>query len=184
MRVTNSTTMRYPRFAAALALLGLLGVAGQAAAQTPQCTMQLSEPVVDYGRLYGSDISRTFPTRTVQLTVVCPTAMDLTVFYRGAAASQPDRFQLANQGLFALRLHDVTVDGQPVDLGDVPSTGAAPSTIAPVQPLVPARGLAPYRNGLLVLGTMLSATVDVDTQLVQPAGRSVSGDTAIEAHGF
>ncbi len=182
MRV--SRMMQFPPFAACLALLGLLIVAGNAAAQAPECTMRVSEPVVDYGKLYGGDATRTLPARSVQLTVVCPTPMDLTVFYRGVTASQPERFQLADKGAFALRVRDATVDGQPVDLGDVPSTGARPSQIGPVQPLLPGRGLAPYRDGQSVHGMTLSATVDVDTRVDQRAGRRVSKDVPIEAHGF
>ncbi|MCF5018499.1 hypothetical protein GIW67_11115, partial [Pseudomonas lactis] len=82
----------------------LIGAAGTAQA-FEECQLNVSEPLLDFGlmsHLAQSDSApqRLLGERRLSVTVSCPQAEDLSLFYRAQAAS-PQRWQFTEHGSYA-----------------------------------------------------------------------------------
>lgn len=100
-----------------------------------ECQLTLSESLLDLGlmnRLAQTDSApqRLLGERRLRLTLACPQAQDLSVFYRALAASA-ERLQFTEHGSYALELSDGVVDGRSVELGLMPVAGQPPAVVGP-----------------------------------------------------
>ncbi|WP_102946826.1 DUF1120 domain-containing protein [Stenotrophomonas sp. VV52] len=170
-----------------------------------RCTMTLSPGMIDYGQLTRAQgISRPFlpgqgpglargpglirpsgmalPAHTLFLNLVCPQPINLTMLFH-APSRDPSTFDLGGAGFYTLRVHDVGVDEQPVDIGLVTVPGEPPSTIAEVLEWVPEHAWVPMRAGMQVPGSRLSAQIDVQAWVTTDLA-SVRDAQAWEAEGI
>lgn len=143
---------------------------------TKRCTMTLSPASIDYGQVVqraGAAQTRqggiALPVRTLLLNLVCPQAINLTLFYH-APSLDPDRFDLGGGGFYVLRVRDVRVDTFPVEIGLVTVPGEAPSRIADTLTWTPEHAWVPMRAGMQVPGNALSALIDVETVITRDLG--------------
>lgn len=113
-----------------LGALSLSTMAPHAWADANDCQLNVSQPVLDYGLMNRAIRADSLPERTlgerrVSLTLSCSHPTDMTLFYRAMAATA-ERFRLADQGSYAVRVGHAVLDGQSVDLGLVSATGQTP----------------------------------------------------------
>jgi len=161
-----------------LAIFLLIGTATGAQA-LEECQLNLSETVLDFGQL--SRIARHHQAgqqligeRRLSLTLNCPQVMDLSLFYRGLAASA-ERLRFTERGNYRLQVSDAVVDGQATELGLLSAVGQPPADNATVLDWLPGYGIAPVRAGAVVSGKSLAlqlsvnAWADAGATLVQDA---------------
>lgn len=144
-----------------------------------RCTMTLSPGLVDYGQLTpaqatprplalarGPGLIRptgmALPVRTLFLNLVCPQPINLTMLFH-APSRTPYQYDFGGAGGYTLRVHDVRVDEQPVDIGLVTVPGEPPGSIAKLLEWLPEHAWVPMRAGMQVPGSRLSAQIDVET---------------------
>ena len=140
--------------------LGLLLAFAGTAQAFEECQFNLSEPLVDLGlmsRLAQSDSApqRLLGERRLSLTFTCPQAQDLSLFYRGTAASA-QRLQFTPNGSYAIEVGNAVLDGRSVELGLLPAAGQAPVTNGNVLEWRPGHGIAPVEQGAVLTGKTLS----------------------------
>ncbi|WP_315387722.1 DUF1120 domain-containing protein [uncultured Stenotrophomonas sp.] len=170
-----------------------------------RCTMTLSPGMIDYGQLsrvqastrplgpgQGPGLARgpglirptgmALPSHTLFLNLVCPQPINLTMLFH-APSRDPSSFDLGGAGFYTLRVHDVRVDEQPVEIGLVTVPGEPPSTIAELLEWVPEHAWVPMRAGMQVPGSRLSAQIDVQAWVTADL-TSVRDALAWEAEGI
>ncbi|MGD9426011.1 hypothetical protein ACLHDD_12880 [Pantoea sp. NSTU24] len=139
------------------------------------CTIQLSEPQIDYGEMTRGELLsrpgnilsaaelRIGDEREIGLSVICdrPTPMALTF---SGPAKDNESYLFGEQGRATLTLHDVTLDDQPVMI-DSAGGQAAKMAFTDNHPM---RFL---KAGQRAAGTTLRANVTVVTWLSSPATR-------------
>ncbi|QAU23649.1 hypothetical protein EO087_06340 [Dyella sp. M7H15-1] len=150
-----------------------LGLALQAAStHAADCTVQLSQSELDYGRITRGELAA--PThmqtdlplheRHVTLTAICASPSAMALFFR-ATAVDASRFRLADGGSFSINIDHALLDGKPVSLGSVRYLGEPPSQIANSLPLRPHFGVQPLIDGQAAQGTQLSVQLTVKPQI-------------------
>ncbi|OXS22175.1 DUF1120 domain-containing protein [Pseudomonas rhodesiae] len=125
-----------------------------------ECQLTLSESLLDLGlmnRLAQTDSApqRLLGERRLRLTLACPQAQDLNVFYRALAASA-ERLQFTEHGSYALELSDGVVDGRSVELGLMPVAGQPPAVVGPRLTWRTGHLVAPVQGGAVVQGKNFS----------------------------
>ena len=173
-------------FRCLMASLVALVFTPQALASTDDCQLNLSQPVLDYGLMNrairpDSAPERNLGERRLSLSLSCPTATDLSLFYRAMAATA-ERFHFAERGSYQLRVRDAVLDGRSVELGLIAGAGQPPSEIASSLIWRPEHGIAPVQAGTSLQGRTLSAQVEV-TAWVQEQGMHVRDAVTWEASG-
>lgn len=147
-----------------LCLWLLIGVAGTAQAMD-ECQLNVSEPVLDFGlmsRLAQSDSApeRLLGERRLSVTVNCPQAEDLSLFYRAKSAS-PQRLRFTEHGSYAIEAGNALLDGRAVELGLLPAVGQAPVANGSVVQWRPGHGIAPVERGAVLTGKTLALQLTV-----------------------
>lgn len=140
--------------------------------QANDCQVQLSQPVVDYGKLNPSVLragakaspKASLGKRLLQLNVLCTDIKDMAVTFRGIAAG-PLSYRLSNQGEFDLTLKDARLDGQPVLLGLVATPQETAGEIGRSVQLKPGHYVIPMRDQKVLSGKAFSMKVEVDSRL-------------------
>lgn len=158
--------MKSPRYW--LWTFGLLMLCGRpplAWAFPDDCQFNLSQPVLDYGRMNRAITSsetseHSLGRRRLNLSVSCSQPIDMSVFYRAMAATS-ERFRFAEHGSYVMRVYDAILDGQSVQLGliagDRQSVGESASNLV----WRPAHGIVPVRAGLPVQGRRFSVQLEL-----------------------
>ncbi|KRP65335.1 hypothetical protein [Pseudomonas orientalis] len=148
-------------------------------AQAENCRLSLSQPRIDYGVIRREALAESatvrLGTRTLQLNVLCiePSAMALR--FIGTADGQAFRF--GQQGRLRLSLKHAQVDGRAVEwaMMSQPYGGA-------VGQLLPGQVLVARAAGVPMTGKLLTAQVDIDTDLPADA-LQVRNQTLLEGQG-
>jgi len=162
-----------------LCLLALtLPMAGEAAAG--QCSVSLSQPQVDYGRLLRGELLGEQPgrhevflgTRLSQLNVVCPDAVPMVLRLDGVPAGT-DGFRFGQSGSLRLRFKQARVDGQAVVLVQEQAGASVSAQLRPGVTVVA------QSAGRPVTGRTLSAQIEIDTYLPS-AATAVRSETRLE----
>lgn len=149
-------------------LTGLLSLLASpfAVAQHAACDMVLSTMQVDFGRLSRATMPvdahgmLDLPARRLGIHSRCSEPGDMAVFFRGTPASS-DAFRFMDNGVFALRLRDGRLDGEPVELGQVDRAGGVPSRTGSSVAWIPEHGVVPFKNGEAAIGREFHATIDI-----------------------
>ncbi|MGY2289399.1 DUF1120 domain-containing protein [Pseudomonas sp. SDO528_S397] len=150
------------------------------------CQLNLSESRLDFGLTNRAvaplpAAERRLGERRLSLSLNCPTATDMSVFYRGLAAGA-EQFGFTERGHYRLHASDAVLDGQAVELGSLPGKGLAPVEVASRLPWRPGHGLVPMRAGVPVTGASLSVQISVSAWAREEAVR-VSDAVTWEASG-
>ncbi|WP_445147354.1 DUF1120 domain-containing protein [Dyella sp. Tek66A03] len=152
--------------------------------------MNVSQPVVDYGRLNRTTLTAQYgqlplDTRSVIVTMSCPVNTDMTLWFRAPAATA-DRFLWSGvvPGSYALSVSDAVLDGEVVDLGEVTTSGTTPSPIATRLAWRPDRGVAPVHEGRVVSGRVFSIRVNVEASLDERAIKNLRDITTWRSSGL
>ena len=161
--------MKPALLSAGLALLSANAWAGD------ECQLNLSESRLDFGLMNRAvalvpSPERLLGERRFNLTLNCPEQTDLSVFYRGLAASA-QRFRFTERGSYGLRVRDAVLDGQAVELGLLPGSGQPPVVTGAELQWRPEHGIAPMRNGVPVKGRSLSLHIDASAWATEQAAR-------------
>lgn len=156
-------------------LVGLL-LAGEAGAA---CRLSLSQPLIDYGLLKGSEQPGaqgiSLGKRTVRLNVICAEATVIAMRFQGLPA-ELHGYRMGRQGYFNLTLHQPMLDGKPVELAQLYNHAQRGGTLQPGQSLVVLAGGVPAR------GLTFSAQVQVESWL-SGAATAVRDKTTLEGSG-
>ncbi|PIF78761.1 hypothetical protein CLU95_5959 [Variovorax sp. 54] len=186
MIITRSLRRRSAVFGIALAALSTLAGTRVHALASAHCDAQLSESLVDYGRMTRAQLQERQPDparaslgkRRVTLTAVCAerTAMELS--FQGAAADDTG-FRFATNDRFTLRMLDAQLDGKPVRLAapQVDATGLAPSPV-----LRPGDRMSPVDGAGLAQGQRLTVQLEIEP-FVGAAATRVAGESRWEGAG-
>ena len=167
--------------------LGLLiGAAGTAQA-FEECQLNVSEPLLDLGlmsRLAQNDSApqRLLGERRLSVTVSCPQAEDLSLFYR-AQADNPQRWQFTEHGSYAIEVGNALLDGRAVELGVLPAVGQAPVATGSVMQWRPDHGIAPVERGVVLSGKTLALQLTLRAW-ADPAATQVRDATTWEVAGM
>lgn len=167
--------------------LGLLLAFAGTAQAFEECQFNLSESLVDLGlmsRLAQSDSApqRLLGERRLSLTFTCPQAQDLSLFYRGTAASA-QRLQFTPNGSYAIEVGNAVLDGRAVELGLLPGAGQAPVSSASVLEWRPDHGIAPLHQGTVLQGKTLALQLTLRAW-ADPAATQVRDATTWEVSGM
>lgn len=101
---------------------GLLLLPFVASADSDDCQLSLSQPVVGYNMMRRDDIVTSqqgwnkFPERDVTVNVSCPDEQQMAVQVQGNAGEQ-GRFIFGQRGGVGLKITDLNVDGREHDIG-------------------------------------------------------------------
>ena len=140
-----------------------------------ECQMNLSEPTLDFGLMNRAvagipTAERLLGERRLSLTLNCPNASDMHLFYR-AMASSAERFRFTDLGSYSLRVSDAVLDGQAVELGLL--AGRGQPVVASGANLLwrPEHGIVPLRAGVPVSGRSLSLQLQTSAWASAAAAR-------------
>ncbi|WP_187432776.1 DUF1120 domain-containing protein [Pseudomonas synxantha] len=169
-----------------LCLWLLIGGAGTAHA-LEECQLNVSESLIDFGlmsRLAQSDsaLERLLGERRLSVTINCPQAQDLSLFYRALAAS-PQRLQFTPHGNYAIEAGNAVLDGRAVELGLLPAAGQAPVANGAVLEWRSGHGIAPVAHGAVLRGNTLSLQLTLRAW-ADPAATQVRDNTTWEVSGM
>lgn len=169
------------RFFALLLWLGIPN--GQSALATPlpvdaRCSVSLGSGVVDYGtlsrwQLQGSvagSHALTLGKRTLLLSVVCPYTQTFRLTLRGERAASGD-LRYGERGSLSIRLSDVQLDGQNVQVVDSSPRGVINGTANVARQLQPGQTFAPSMNGRLAEGKALTARIEIEPLMPEAEAR-------------
>ncbi|TYK57724.1 DUF1120 domain-containing protein [Pseudomonas synxantha] len=164
----------------------LIGGAGTAHA-LEECQLNVSESLIDFGlmsRLAQSDsaLERLLGERRLSVTINCPQAQDLSLFYRALAAS-PQRLQFTPHGNYAIEAGNAVLDGRAVELGLLPAAGQAPVANGAVLEWRSGHGIAPVAHGAVLRGNTLSLQLTLRAW-ADPAATQVRDNTTWEVSGM
>lgn len=170
-------------FGMALAALAATPAHAQASAR---CDAQLSESLVDYGRLTRAQLLERQPDparaslgkRLVALTAVCAERTAMALSFQGAAADDTG-FRFAANDRFTLRIVQAQLDGKPVRLAasHADATGSAPSSL-----LRPGDRLSPMDGAGLAQGQRLTVQLEIEP-FVRAAATRVAVESTWEGAG-
>lgn len=167
------------------ALLLLVLLLSTSAWGDDECRLNLSESRLDFGLMNRTLAvtpapERLLGERRVSLTLNCPQAQDLSLFYRAMAAGA-QRYRFTERGTYRLHVGEAVLDGQAVELGLVAGSGQPP--VASGSRLVwrAEHGIVPLRGGVPVSGRNLSLQIDASAWADEAAARvndAVTWDSA------
>lgn len=149
------------------------------------CRLNLSESLLDFGLMNRAVASVPAPERLLgerrfNLTLNCAQPGDLSLFYRGLAATA-ERFAFTERGSYHLQVSDAVVDGQSVELGLLAGSGQPPLTISAAMAWRPEHGVVPIRGGVPVTGRSLTLQITANAWAREDAARvndAVTWDTS------
>lgn len=158
-----------PACLAALAGIAWMSAGSANAQEAGNCSLALSESMIDLGRVMRSDTSRQMGDRamlgkrTVQLTLTCKDPEALSLQFH-AAASGSDGFQLvgSTNAMYTVTATNAVLDGEGVALGVVDARDEAPSVAAQSQRFRPGRRVVPVVAGVPASGSTLSMTLEIE----------------------
>jgi hypothetical protein len=153
------------------------------------CTLQLSNPVVDYGAVTRAELMKkqispllmTLGKQTATLTATCRQPVQMTIFFRGPAVDAGS-YRFGNAGSFTLYLSNAQMDGKAVGLGSVISAGQVPENTGNSSALPPNTGATPIVNDRPIKGTSFSVQVDIEAR-VAVTGSRISDQTVWRGNG-
>ncbi|TSD60055.1 hypothetical protein FFI97_007080 [Variovorax sp. KBS0712] len=147
------------------ALFALAGTPAHAQA-SGRCDAQLSESLVDYGRMTRAQLLERQPDparaslgkRLVTLTAVCAERTAMALSFQGAAADDTG-FRFAANDRFTLRIVQAQLDGKPVRLAasQADATNSAPSSL-----LRPGDRMSPMDGASLAQGQRLTVQLEIE----------------------
>jgi hypothetical protein len=167
------------------ALLPLALLLSASAWGNEECQLNLSESRLDFGLMNRAVAVQPAPERLlgerrISLTLNCPQAQDLSVFYR-AMGADAQRYRFTERGTYRLRVSDAVLDGQAVELGLLAGSGQPPVASAAQLVWRPEHGIVPLRGGVPVTGRSLSLQIDASAWADEAAARvndAVTWDSA------
>ena len=175
----------------ALGLVYGLLAAQQAFAE--ECQVNLSESVMDLGRLShpGSNNAPSpgnlyaLGERTLSLNATCPGATKLMLLLQGDTLG--DKFRLAQRGQVSVTLSNALLDGRNVDLARVKDT-TVPDVSGSSIVAVPGDRVIPVSGGLPAEGSNLSVQIDIRplvpvTELSSRDAKTLEGHLSFEVRG-
>lgn len=141
----------------------LLSCAMNAQAQ-PGCQLSLGEAVVDFGLMNraaspASAPERPLGQRRINLNLNCEQPSDMTLFYRGVAASM-ERYRF-DRGTYRLQAQQGVLDGRAVELGLVKGPGQPPLASATQLHWRPDHAIVPLRHGEPLNGQQFSVQLEL-----------------------
>lgn len=171
--------------------LAALLLTGAAQAQD-DCRLDVSESLLDFGSIRrvidpAPGPERLLGERRLSMTLDCPQSSDLSVFYRGLAASA-ERLRFTQGGSYRVHVHAGLLDGRAVALGLLAASGQPPIASAQALDWHPEHGIVPMLNGLPAHGRSFSLQLAVSAyaeERATPVRDAVTWDTTgrIEAAG-
>ena len=152
-----------------------------------ECQLNLSESLLDFGLMNRAVAlvpapERLLGERRFNLTLNCAQPGDLSLFYRGLAASA-ERFGFTERGNYRLQVSDAVVDGQAVELGLLTGAGQPAVMVGAHLAWRPEHGVIPLRGGVPVTGRSLSMQVQANAWAREDAAR-VTDAVTWEASGL
>lgn len=167
------------------ALLALGMLLGANAWGADECQLNLSETTVDFGLMNRAvallpAAERLLGERRMSVTLNCPNATDMSLFYRAMAAG-PERFAFTPRGSYSLHVSDALLDGQAVELGLLAGSGQPPISTGTRLRWRPEHGIVPMRAGVAVSGRSLSLQIETSAWASEAASQvndAVTWDTS------
>ncbi|WP_447744016.1 hypothetical protein [Variovorax boronicumulans] len=170
-------------FGMALVALAAMPAHAQASAR---CDAQLSESLVDYGRMTRALLLERQPDparaslgkRLVTLTAVCAERTAMALSFQGAAADDTG-FRFAGNDRFTLGIVQAQLDGKPVRLAGshADATNSAPSSL-----LRPGDRMSPMDGAGLAQGQRLTVQLEIEP-FVGAAATRVGAESTWEGAG-
>jgi len=141
------------------AVLGLLVSSVMWSAQAlAECTMDVSQPQLDFGMLQRDNTIRSekiaLGERSVSINVSCERDSDMTLFLRGTALDS-ERFKWDAHSNYRVRLSGASLDGKPVVMIETVPTGEGAVTAVASEFWRPGRGVVPMTEGRVMQGKHL-----------------------------
>lgn len=141
-------------------------------AYATSCKLNVNNPDIDFGQFNRSTLNNNqydvqHGQRTLHINIQCDEPSDMTLFYRAAMFSDKEGFVFGNTGRYTLRLRDVTLDGERVEVGEVSGNNLPTGDSGRAVKWRPERGITPVAGGQVLLGRSLSAQVDIIASLPQ-----------------
>ena len=167
--------MQYPSGHIKKSLL-LLYLLTSATAYANNCQLQLSDTVINYGRVARAEMLEkqdgpnvSFGKRQMTLTVFCqkPTEMGLAVRdIKGA-----DKFGFGDRGQLIIQTSNARLDGNPVNLAPMQTAGGISPESSATLTIKPGTTVVPVVAGQPVKGQNFSMQVEVDAKVDEIATR-------------
>ena len=186
MIITRSLRRRSAVFGIALAALSTMTGTRVHAQASERCDAQLSESLVDYGRMTRGQLLERQPdsaraslgTRRVTLTAVCAERTAMVLSFQGATADDT-AFRFAANDRFTLKVLDAQLDGKPVRLAaaQADATGFAASAS-----LRPGDRMSPVDGAGLAQGQRLTVQLEIEP-FVGAAATRVAAESRWEGAG-
>ncbi|EAY71568.1 DUF1120 domain-containing protein [Burkholderia dolosa] len=169
---------------AAQVLLSLLP-----AAYAQDCTLNLSEPLLDFGDLNRAELHRRTPdgryvpagTRSALLTVHCEQPAEIVLRFDAQPAGRR-RFAWTEHGSYTVAMRDARLDGHPVLLARIGATDTAAHAPAATAMFAPDEAIGAMSKDRVAKGSVFTAHVDVEAQIAPEALR-VRDETPLTGHG-
>lgn len=137
-----------------------------------RCHLSVSNPVVDYGimsrwQLQDAAKGTVSPgMRSPMLSVVCPYTRTMKLLVQGKGSEQGE-LRYGEHGVTRLRLMDVQLDGNAVELRVLTPTGEVTNNGGRAVILSPGMQLVPVLEGKLAAGKSLTARVEIQPILTE-----------------
>ncbi|CAB3743333.1 hypothetical protein LMG3441_05979 [Achromobacter kerstersii] len=158
-------------------LVLVLFLFGSASAASAECRLSVSNPEIDYGTLYRSELLAqgrssmlSLSKRELSLTAICDGETPFALRFLGDAVG-PNSYRFAVNGSFTIRLSNATVDGSPVELAHASVTGGTQSSPSVSAVLAPGSVISPVSLGQAATGKVFAVQVEFDTSIDEPATR-------------
>ncbi|MGR7043433.1 fimbrial protein [Klebsiella aerogenes] len=141
------------------------------------CRLSVGNQTIDYGNLSrwqleefkgGQQVSP--GKRSTSLSVVCPYSQVMSLAVRGDKAANGE-LRYGGEGYLSIRLSDVQLDGQTVQLVETTPEGVRRGTPAEELKLAPGKYFSVLSNNQLARGKMLSARMEIEPMLPEHAAR-------------
>ncbi len=149
------------------------------ASQDDGCVVQISQPLIDYGRKTAAELLDSqarmgnvlFGKQTITVSALCESETVLALSFNGSAADE-NSYRFAPRGSFTLKVLSAQLDGKPVRLQ---SAGAAGND-SNEQRLRPGVSLVPQDGPRAAKGQRLTLQVEVETHIEVQAAKARSED--------
>ncbi|MBR8313179.1 hypothetical protein KDW36_08195 [Burkholderia dolosa] len=167
---------------AAQVLLSLLQ-----AAYAQDCTLNLSEPLLDFGDLNRAELQSQVPggtpmsagARSTLLTIRCERPADIVLRIDGQPAG-PRHFAWTEHGSYTVTMRNPRLDGRPVLLARIGESGDVAHPASPDATFVPGEAIAAIAGGRVAAANVFTAQIDVEAH-VAPAALRTRDDTELSA---
>lgn len=158
-----------------------------AAIPSENCQLVISAPDMNYGTLTRNALRDTvgFPglslgNRQMVIHVSCATPVKMGIRFRGPSIGAD--YVFGQHGKVTMQLGDPQLDGHRVLVGAANTAGMMPVAPASSARFVPGLVLVPVENGVPVVGSSFSATIEVEPVL-PPDEVRVRSRTSLEMQG-